>query len=132
MEEPKIGVALTKCFICGEDDCIVINTKLTKKHAEEVEKMNGMSISKEPCPKCREHMKNGVILISVDEDKSDDMNNPWRTGGWWVIKSDAVERLLKKELADQLLKSRVGFIEHEMAEGIGLFDFGYDFEPDKI
>lgn len=132
MEEPKIGVALTKCFICGEDDCIVINTKLTKKHAEEVEKMNGMSISKEPCPKCREHMKNGVILISVDEDKSDDMNNPWRTGGWWVIKSDAVGRLLKKELADQLLKSRVGFIEHEMAEGIGLFDFGYDFEPDKI
>jgi hypothetical protein len=132
MEEPKIGVALTKCFICGKDDCIVINTKLTKKHAEEVEKMNGMSISKEPCPECREHMKNGVILISVDEDKSDDMNNPWRTGGWWVIKSDAVGRLLKKELADQLLKSRVGFIEHEMAEGIGLFDFGYDFEPDKI
>lgn len=126
MKSDTIGVALTKCFWCGQNDKIVMNTRLIPFMAEKVKEMHGKAIDKEPCNQCKEYMKAGVILITVDEKKSEgDMNNPYRTGGWFVVKDKAIKRLgLKKETEESLLMKRVGFIGHEVAEMLGLFKAG--------
>ena len=145
--EPKVGVALTKCYFCGGDDKIVLNTLLTGQMAKKVEEMHGMVIDMEPCPKCREFMKQGVILLTIDSEKSEPgwnkppsmdqgnpfyrkpsdrrqfIPNPYRTGGFFVLKDIAIEQCIHPEaMAQWALKHRWMFIEHKAAEMIGLFD----------
>ena len=62
------------------------------------------------CPECENHMKNGVVLISIRDDQQGE-ENPFRTGGWAVVKDNYIEQIVKpKELADQILRKRVCFI----------------------
>lgn len=42
--------------------------------------------SLDPCDKCRDYMEQGILLISVDPKRTQDRHNPYRTGGWVVIK----------------------------------------------
>ena len=75
----------------------------------------------EPCEECKKHMEMGIILISVDEAKSEDMNNPWRTGGWVVLKEEAVKRWgLPAELEQHILRRRLAFLPDEVWDAIGL------------
>jgi hypothetical protein len=136
MNPSNLGVALTKCYFCGNDAGIAINTRLTPAHARNVEKMHGMVVDMTPCSECSGHMKKGVILITIDDKKSEkDWNkpppccnggpfipNPYRTGGFFVITDDAVRRIFHPEaMAAHAIKHRWMFIEHEAAEQIGLF-----------
>jgi hypothetical protein len=55
--------------------------------------------------------------------------NPWRTGGWWVVREEAVKRILgphksAQSSLQQALKYRWLFIEHEAAEKLGFFEAG--------
>ena len=64
-------------------------------------------------------MKKGVILISVR--KGSDMDNPYRTGGWVVIKDEAIERMpLDDDTRAGLLKARKGFLEDDAWDKLGL------------
>jgi len=91
--ESGFGVALTKCFYCNEDSDIVLNTRLTKHMAEKVEGMHGKVINKNPCSKCEGYMKQGIIVISIDGEKSKgDMDNPYRMGGFYVMSADGVRK----------------------------------------
>jgi hypothetical protein len=96
--EKPIEVALVKeaCIICGKeiDGPIIMNTKLTKKAAEEVKNLNGKVIdfAEEPCNECKKIMKQGIVLIGYDEEKSDLTNLPYgfyRTGQVLVAKKDS-------------------------------------------
>ena len=55
--KPKLEVALTKCFYCGEDDRIVMNKMLTDRYANAVKEMHGKIVDTEPCQKCADFMK---------------------------------------------------------------------------
>jgi hypothetical protein len=132
---PRVGVALTKCFYCGEGDRILINKLLTESMAKRVESAHGCVIDMEPCNKCKEFMDKGVILITIDDAKSGAnwntpppdkptnwMPNPYRTGGFFVVTDDAVKRIINNEsTVEWALKHRWMFIDHEAAERIGLF-----------
>jgi hypothetical protein len=134
----RVGVALTKCYFCGESDRILINKLLTKQMAKKVESANGKVIDMEPCAKCADFMEQGIILLTIDDSKSDPgwnkpgpsatsehhrwMPNPYRTGGFFVVKEEALTRMLG-EAHDFALKHRWIFIEHEVAEKLGLFNF---------
>ena len=75
----------------------------------------------EPCAQCIKYMEMGVIVISVDEKKSEDLKNPCRTGGWWVMKDEALKRFVKPpELLESILKSRVCFMPDETCRQLGL------------
>jgi len=122
MKNDVFEVALTKCFICGEDNNIVINTRLTKHDADKIKEMHGKAINKEPCNQCKKYMKEGIIVISVDEEKSNgDLDNPYRTGGWWVVKEDYIKRIVKKEFCDEVLKTRIMFMEDQICRDFGMF-----------
>jgi len=63
-------------------------------------------------------MSKGVIFISVKKGTRED---PYRTGGWCVIKDDGVRRMpIEESLEKEILKERVCFIEDEVYDGFGL------------
>jgi hypothetical protein len=139
MREAHLGVALTKCYFCQGNNEIIINKLLSKSMKENVEEMHGKIVNMHPCPKCKDMMKRGIILITIDNAKSEPgwskpkstyhngkeypgMPNPYRTGGFFVITDDGMRRCLGDLPAvDWAIKHRFMFIEHAEAEKIGLF-----------
>ena len=145
--EPRLGVALTKCFFCNESNEIVLNSVLTERHAAAVDEMDGKVINMRPCNKCKALMKKGVILITIDEEKSDygwnippkvegmERNgqyvtvnegwipNPYRSGGWFVVTDEFIRRAINPaEMANRAIKHRWMFIAHKAAKMMGLFE----------
>lgn len=128
--DDKFAVALTRCYYCGESNEIILNRKLTKPMAAKVKEVDGKVLTMNPCTKCEEYMKEGVILITIDPYKSDAgwekeaMPNPFRTGGFFVIKDDAFKDMINDSgLVEWGLDKRWMFIEHEVGVMWGLFEF---------
>ena len=124
----NLEVALTRCYYCGDGNEVILNTLLTKKCAEAVKAMHHKVVSTEPCPTCQKWMKDGIILITIDEVKSgkgwekDKIPNPHRTGGFFVVKEGFVEKVFAAPKAVAFAKKhRWLFISHEAAEQVGLF-----------
>ena len=122
--ENTVGVALTKCFFCGEDNEIILNTRLSSRMAKKVEAMHGKVLNKRPCSKCEKLMQQGIMFISVRDGETDKEtnNNPYRTGKICVIKDEAVQRMgiTPKELLNDILKKRMCFIEDTVWKNLGL------------
>jgi len=121
-QDNKVGIALTKeaCPACATlvDGPIMMNTKLTDKDAKEVEGLHGKVIGylDKPCDNCQELMSKGFLLIGVDEDQTEDENNPYRSGNQWVIKEEIADKVfpdVSKELG-------YAFIGIKVAQAIGL------------
>lgn len=72
-----------------------------------------------PCQSCAEHMKQGVILISVKDGEVGEV--PWRTGGWAVVSGTEVKRLIEPEsVASEILRKRVCFVPDTVWDKLGL------------
>ena len=116
------GVALTKevCPVCGKihDGAIVMNTVLNERNATEVEKLHNQVVGfmPHPCTECREKMPEGTgtWLVLIDEDKTDDTRNPFRTGQIFGMKREATERIFNAPY------SEVAFIDYRVAQQIGM------------
>lgn len=136
-------VGMTTCFLCGEADQILIHERLAK-----VFPAHGKvgCVSLEPCQKCQDFMRQGVVLISYDEAKTDmsktiELPNPaktrsndgrpdtidtkmpnfHRTGGWCVVRDEAIKRMpLPEEHVTRALKQRVLFIPDQVWDSWGL------------
>lgn len=132
MNDSRLAVALTKCFYCLGGGAIIMNSRLTEGVAKKVDELDGMVVDMEPCGQCKEWMKQGVILISIDSAKSDPgwnkpsgdqyIPNPWRAGGFAVVKDEAVRRMVNnQEMADWAIQHRWMFIEHAAGVAMGLF-----------
>ena len=110
---PKHGVnpAIPKCFYCHQDKNEILLLGYIQKDKEAPK---NAVWDEEPCTTCQEYMKQGIILISVKE--SSDMSNPNRTGGFWVIKDEAIKRFVQDEkLLNHILKKRTCYIPNEVA-----------------
>lgn len=110
-------VAMTSCFLCGEGKDILLHRRL-----RDISEVHNKVVDTEPCSKCQEYMKQGVILIEVDESKTSDKKNPWRAGGWCVVKEEAVKRMgiTPPELEADILKRRVCFLPTDVWDMFGL------------
>lgn len=133
--DPTHGVnpGLEQCFICGEAKGVILWGKLKTSTREALRKGGTpasnsgeapqmMCLDKEPCQKCHEHMKMGIILISVREPQNEDEEkNPYRTGGWVVVKEDLIRRAVKPpEFADNILKKRMAFVPDDVWDWLKL------------
>lgn len=56
-------------------------------------------------------MKKGTIFISVKDGESGD--NPYRTGGWIVLKQEAVDKLFKDK------PPKIAFVEDTLWDNLG-------------
>jgi len=105
----KDFVGMSQCYYCLEPSEVLLHRRLRKVIPRLA------CYNKRPCTKCEEHMKLGIILISVDEKLSTDKDNPYRTGGWVVIKEDAIRRMVNPpELAEQIIGCRMAFVPDEV------------------
>ena len=85
-----VNPCIVKCFVCQEDTG---ELALLGRLPNDAEAPREAVLDKRPCSKCQEHMKQGVILISVRDGESGD--NPFRRGAWVVIKHEAHKRFVQ-------------------------------------
>lgn len=120
------------CFLCGEAMGVVLFGKLSEEQ-KYLLKEAGASDPRDPdrapfricfgnhCDQCADHMKSGVILISADEERSTDPRNPYRTGGWCVVRDEAIQRIVgDPELREWILERRMAFVPDDVWDAIGL------------
>ncbi len=113
-----VNPSLMQCFVCGKD----VGVALFGRMKGDQEAPRRVCLDQEPCDACREFMKLGIILISVDGERSkDDLKNPYRTGGWVVVTEDYIRRTVTEpELLKQTLEARVAFLPDEVWNALGL------------
>lgn len=118
----KSYVGMYQCFFCGENIGILMDRRLKNTIP-----MHAGILNMDPCDKCKEYMKHGIILISVEdstteEDMKGPIPNPHRTGGWAVVKEEAIKRLPlnNKKLVELALKHRFIFLTSSAWNQLGL------------
>jgi len=127
-EQHGVNPSVEQCFTCMKDVGVVLFGKINAgRHARPADRDPQapprvcFGPNSEPCAECRKHMEMGIILISVDESKTDDEQNPWRSGGWVVVKEDVIKRLgLSEAHEKQILNKRCAFLTDETWDMIGL------------
>lgn len=115
---PKHGVnaSMGICYVCNEDSGEIILPGLLKGDQKAPHKAVWHD---HPCPKCEDWMKKGVILISVKD--GEDHDNPYRTGGWCVLKDEAIERMpIDDAMKRGMIKHRMAFLEDEAWDALGI------------
>jgi hypothetical protein len=125
---PSVGV----CFWCGEDDGTVLLAGKMKSTEEDSdpEAPRRMCASLEPCKQCEENMALGITLMEATDEEisrvegfssSHAVRKPVPTGRWWVLKEDAIRRLVQPpELVEHILKAGKSYIDPETAKSLGL------------
>jgi len=118
---PKHGVnpSLDQCFYCLKDKGVILFGRIQGDN----EAPKRVCLDRAPCNECAELMRKGIILISVDEARSTDQSNPYRTGGWVVVKEDFVKRAIQGELGAVVLKQRIAFVPDDAWNMLGLPSF---------
>ena len=122
MRDNVLSTALVHelCPVCAKkmQDSIVMNTMLTRYHAAQVEKLHGKAtgFSSEPCQDCQDLKAQGFVLIGVDDSKTTDRANPWRTGHLWVITWEAARRIF----GGYDLSKGAAYLPIDLAEHLGL------------
>ena len=117
---PKHGLnpAVPVCFFCGQHkNELVIPGYIS---AGDPEAPRNAVWDMEPCADCAEKMKLGILLISVDPKRTTDKRNPYRSGGWVIIKEEAFKRAFSGPIVETVLKYRWTFVEDEVWDKVGL------------
>lgn len=133
-----LNPTMDRCFFCLEHNKIYLVGSHTQQFKdaglarEDGEMNNDIGVvDMEPCSKCEDLMKQGIILISIREPSASELNakgnlkdripNPYRTGGWVVVTEDAIRRMIKPEaMVEYALKVRWLFIIDEVWDMLGL------------
>lgn len=92
MDNFKVSLVKYMCPICGgvAEEVIVANTRLTKKAASEVEKLDGKAVgfSDHACKKCSEYKDKVVFFIGIDSENSSS-EEVYRIGQVVGVRNDA-------------------------------------------
>lgn len=133
--EHGVNPGMEQCFYCMKDVGVILWGHIGEKKKDALWKAGLTTgtddstgkapfracLNREPCSECKDWMAQGIILISVDEEKSEDLQNPWRTGGWIVVKEGAVRRMIDSpELLERVLEQRVAFLPDDAWDMLGL------------
>lgn len=115
---PKHGVnpAIPLCFYCNKPKNEVV---LAGRLPNDQEAPANRVWDHRPCDECAGFMKLGVILISTKDGETGD--NPYRTGGWCVVKAEAVEQIITTpDVRTAVLAKRVAFVPDAAWAALGL------------
>lgn len=118
-ESNSAAIVYHQCPLClGKDDGEI----LIHKRLGDLSKFNGqvVGVTKEPCSKCQELMAQGLLIIEVDESKTTDDKNPWRTGYMFVLNKEAGERIFASEFNQPYPSKGVVFFAQEVVAALGI------------
>ena len=119
MEKSHVGYA--NCFFCGGPNEVLLDTRLKKTLTR-----NMGVLSMEPCPQCKEYMEQGIILMSISDDTSEEdmkgtIPNPHRTGGFAVITDEGLKNIMRESsILEFAFEHRFMFITDSAWNFIGL------------
>jgi hypothetical protein len=87
--------------------------------ADKVKDLHGKVVGtmEEPCQECKDMMAVGFLCVQVDESKTEDHSNPWRTGKICVVKHEAMQRMVNDQ---KILEKGVAFIPIDAWDKLGL------------
>jgi hypothetical protein len=91
--------------------------------AAKVEEMHGKvtGFTDKPCKECLEAVGDGVYIIEVDEQKTEDMNNPWRTGKQWGLSKNFIERQpFDDKIKQHTLEKQACYMPIDVCDMLGL------------
>ena len=120
MEDKNFEVAIIRCYFCGKEKGLIMNSLLTSKAAKAVKECNGKAFDLIPCDDCKKLMEQGVMLFEIEAVPTDPSQPPERTGRMAVVKDSAFDNFPDRDFAKQVLKRRFGFIQKEYWEQMGL------------
>jgi len=131
-----VNPSITQCWYCGKDDALVLFGRVGGQRAADmgwgnnpteydVEAPRKICCGPEyPCPDCVALMEKGIIFISVrdGEEKPEKgvIPNPYRTGGWSVLSEEYVIRTFTPDIVEEMLTSRLAFVEDKVWDELGL------------
>lgn len=115
--EHGLNPTMPVCYLCGEEKGEIALTGLAgDRAAKKMGRSDGQMpmrccIDKEPCDKCQGYMKQGIIIIGVEDGESGD--NPKRTGHFAVVTEDPVKEMLEGNttMLKSVMESRVMFMD---------------------
>jgi hypothetical protein len=108
----KSYVGMANCFLCGEVKNIILDRRLKNSLPQNA------VYDREPCDKCKEIMKQGIMFIGVRDGETGD--NPYRTGQIIGVKDEAVKNIIHEPLLSEVLKTRICYIEENVLIKMGL------------
>lgn len=110
MEKQAVAMAKLICPVCGkEQPTLVVDKKFRKTLPANIDKPIGYL--DEPCTECKDYMNKGIIIISVDVDKTTEPDNPFRTGHILVV---------KEELFNEIPDKRAIYMDYRELLEVGL------------
>ena len=121
MKRKKEHVAMAKhaCRICNNtEEFILLATKY--KDGEPVEDLSPLHnqvvgfIEGGKCKNCIDLYKDTIVLVVCDDEKSEDHNNPWRTGE--IIQIKKKSQFGHHLLSNNLVKNDLAYIDEKYAE----------------
>lgn len=130
-------IARFKCYYCGDIASLGIGKTMVEGISSRLKEADNKVIDMNPCSKCEGYMKQGIILLTIDNEKSTPgwnippidpderkhwIPNPYRTGGFFVVKEEYIQKIFDKTNTDLAMRLRFSFIEHEAAEMLGFFE----------
>ena len=116
MSKDLSHVGMFNCFYCGRPAGVLLDRSLRKTLPRNV----GV-LDRQPCSECKEFMEQGVICISVDASRTTDAKNPYRSGGWCVVKERGIQQMpFDDAIKESVLEQRVLFLEDMVWFSLGL------------
>jgi len=113
-EKHGVNPAIPLCFLCGKEKNVVL---LAGRLLNDEEAPRNVVWDYEPCDECKAYMERGIILISVKDGETGD--NPHRTGGWCVVREEALRKFITPE-NHPIFKKRMAFLEDTTWDKLGL------------
>jgi hypothetical protein len=114
---PSLGV----CFWCGEEDGTVL---LVGQLPGDKEAPRRMTVSYDPCAKCKKRFAQGILLIEASPDPIHEGQvemgaGAYPTGRYLVVTQEWIERVIRPpELSQQITRKRNAFIDRETFEAL--------------
>ena len=131
-QEHGVNPTMTSCYFCGKsNEILLVGSKVAKFKAAGLADASGRMksnigvVDMRPCNECEKLMKEGVIIMSIRDDTTEEqmkgpIPNPYRTGGWAVVKDEAVERMFPDHFRDFAIKNRFMFITDGVWDTFGI------------
>lgn len=107
-DKSHVSMEQKVCFICGrtyDTGALLLDTRLQKTFERYTVTGHGQ------CKDCDEKINEGrIALIGVDEEKTTNPNNPWRTGELVFLREEAFKKMFNVELPPK----KIAFVDKEV------------------